>query len=293
MSAAGTRLDGGQKRTRGKARFKAQMATLSERRNVLNLGLLRLRPAHEYQNYSSSHLAKGPGYHERFSELPGRALMGSLEAAFLENFLRSRSISKHLDFASGTGRILALSRGLVGERFAIDVSESMLRISRSTDPDVIFVCRDFRSDVPELDGNLFDLITAFRFFANAEPDLRSEAMKFIATKLAPDGCIVLNNHRTYWSVPYLAMRSTCRRSGQYGMTNRQFVKLAASASLSVLGRVSYGIVPQTEARSLLSWGATARIERWNAKKCAHLHVFGYNTLYVLGHARVTISANAY
>ncbi|MFQ6034975.1 MAG: hypothetical protein ACE5NM_03895, partial [Sedimentisphaerales bacterium] len=45
----------------------------------------------------------------------------------------------------------------------------------------------------------FNLIMAFRFFVNAEPALRSAAMKTLAKLLSEDGYFVFNNHQSYGS----------------------------------------------------------------------------------------------
>lgn len=246
-----------------------------------NLGLLRTRPANEYDDYSASHLAKGSDYHGRFVSLAGRALMFELEANFLERLLSTRRIENYLDFASGTGRILGLVRGSSQRSYALDVSSSMLDVSRSLHDGVQFLCRDFRRGVEELGGTLFDFITAFRFFANAEPGLRLAAIRFLAGALSPAGTLVLNNHRNFWSLPYCALRASFSRHAQFGMTHREVVALARQASLRIVDHASFGIVPQSEARSVLGWRTTARVERWNAGRCSRFHILGYNTIYVL------------
>jgi hypothetical protein len=45
-----------------------------------------------------------------------------------------------------------------------------------------------------LAGQSFDLITAFRFFANAEDGLREAVLKRLAEHLAPGGYLLFNNH---------------------------------------------------------------------------------------------------
>jgi len=210
--------------------------------------------------------------------------MAELEAKFLNGLLSTRRVSTYLDFASGTGRILGLVRSAAQHSYALDVSPSMLRVSRAGHDDVIFVCKDFRRGVDELSAVQFDVITAFRFFANAEPELRSAALSFLAEKLSPTGVIVLNNHRNFWSVPYLTLRAMFSPHGQFGMTNRQVMALARHASLRVVDRVSFGVVPQSESRSLIGWRATAMAERWNDIYCARAHLLGYNTIYVLERA---------
>ena len=91
-----------------------------------------------------------------------------------------------LDFACGSGRVLELLEGHVGKATGVDVTESMLEVAADVTERSRLVHADItRSD--DLDGEQFDLITAFRFFPNAELDLRHEAMAKLATLLAPGG----------------------------------------------------------------------------------------------------------
>ena len=51
----------------------------------------------------------------------------------------------------------------------------------------------------------FNLITAFRFFLNAEPELRSAAIKAITELLDKDGYFIFNNHQSSGS-PWIKLR---------------------------------------------------------------------------------------
>src|SRR5690606_24464999 len=62
-----------------------------------------------------------------------------------------------------------------------------------------------------LDGR-FGLVTAFRFFLNAEPDLRRAALQAIEPRLAPGGYLVANFHLNPTSLTglYVRLRSLRR-----------------------------------------------------------------------------------
>ena len=47
-------------------------------------------------------------------------------------------------------------------------------------------------------GREFNLITAFRFFLNAEENLRKDALNTITSLLSEDGYFVFNNHRNIY-----------------------------------------------------------------------------------------------
>jgi len=150
-----------------------------------------------YDDYRSSHQGKGEDYHNRFAGSSHRALIWRIEQRILKGVLRRHfprpDQIRHLDFACGTGRILQLLEGDVGSSTGVDIAQSMLEVAGQGLENTRLICADItRSD--ELDDERFDLITAFRFFPNAEPALRDEAMAKLKTFLAPGGLLVFNNH---------------------------------------------------------------------------------------------------
>ena len=90
------------------------------------------------------------------------------------------------DFACGTGRVLEF----LGRRFphpvGIDVSPDMLALARDRCPEASFITGDVTT-APDLAPGPFDLITAFRFFLNAEPKLRDEVMAWMRDALGQAG----------------------------------------------------------------------------------------------------------
>jgi predicted TPR repeat methyltransferase len=251
-----------------------------------NLGILRLRPVGPSGGYGESHLAKGEQYHDRFATWAGRALMFECEKAFIAHVVSGRPLRTYLDFASGTGRLLDVLAPHAEATVALDVSASMLNTARMRHPDVTYVTADFRTGpIVEIGGTRFDLITAFRFFANAEPALRVAAMTFLADRLDAGGVMIVNNHRNFWSLPYVTQRLIGRKHAQYGMTDGEFRALAAGAGLRVVEHASFGVLPQTDRVALLGWRATRTGERANARWLARRHTAGYDVIYVLQHAK--------
>jgi predicted TPR repeat methyltransferase len=85
----------------------------------------------------------------------------------------------------------------------VDVSEAMLEVARQklqrTQLYKVNVVQE--SIFPE---HKFNLITAFRFFVNAEPELRVAALRALKPLLAQDGFLVFNNHQNFDS-PYMRL----------------------------------------------------------------------------------------
>jgi ubiquinone/menaquinone biosynthesis C-methylase UbiE len=108
-----------------------------------------------------------------------------------------------LDFACGTGRITGFLEDRVKTSTGVDVSGSMLSIARGKLKRTEIIEADVTVD-NVLDGRKFNLITAFRFFVNAEPSLRSAAMDTLAGLLSEDGFFVFNNHQSY-SSPWIKL----------------------------------------------------------------------------------------
>ncbi len=146
-------------------------------------------------DYRQGHLSKGGTYDETIAGSPFDAYMARWEAEWLRETvpLLTRGRGRYLDFACGTGRITATVSPLVAESVGIDISESMLAIAQQKCPSTRFVCADLTRQT--LDLGLFDLATSFRFFGNAEDDLRVAALRAISRVLRRGGHLIINSHR--------------------------------------------------------------------------------------------------
>jgi len=150
-------------------------------------------------DYRSSHLSpeKGISYHKAFLNNPYRRMVWQLEQGVLDDIMATfykETDIYHLDFACGTGRILSYLKDRTQNTVGVDLSPSMLNVARKNNKEVEIIEADLtRCDV--LGQRKFNLITAFRFFPNAEDCLRMEAMKVITRHLADNGYLVFNNHK--------------------------------------------------------------------------------------------------
>ena len=153
-------------------------------------------------SYRESHLHKGTDYHETFVSFPHRATIWGLEQWLLLKIVRKHFLNeppRHLDFACGTGRILGYLSPYCRSAVGVDISASMLDVARGNETRAEIMEADItRDDI--LGKREFDLITAFRFFPNAEFELRKEALGALARHLSGEGVLVFNNHKNAGSL---------------------------------------------------------------------------------------------
>lgn len=199
-------------------------------------------------SYRESHKQKGDDYHRTFEEMPHRNMVWRLEQRVLTRIVNSRfgrSRPDYLDFASGTGRVLSHLSGLVESSTAVDISESMLAVAAQNVPGARIAAGDITRE-ELLPGESFDLITAFRFFPNAEGDLRKEVIDQLAARLKPDGILVFNNHINRNSL--LRRLSSIRRgtSSDRGLIDEEVRDLVESAGLRIIKRHPVAVAPLSE-----------------------------------------------
>ncbi len=215
--------------------------------------------------YTDRHKGRGRDYDETFSPdvNPYRAMVWRLEQRVLNRILgdhlAGRTIA-HLDFACGTGRILGFFRGHVASATGVDVSASMMEVARQAAPDAELIEADLtQQDV--LGERTFDLITAFRFFPNAEPDLRRAVFRVLTRHLAPRGVLVFNNHKNRNSLRRRISRFLGREVARGTMTHAEVEALAADAGLRILQVIPLATLPLSERRSLLPLRLAEPLER--------------------------------
>jgi len=216
------------------------------------------------RDYRLSHLAPGKSesYHRTFSKNPYRNMIWEFEKEVL-NFIHRAYIKDqgftHLDFACGTGRILAYFGGIARESVGIDVSSSMLDVARKNLIGVELIEADItKRDV--LGDRKFDLITAFRFFPNAQAELRESAMRTLVRHLDKNGWLVFNNHRNINSLEYKLARLR-RRGGMEGMSSAEVCDLLTQNGLEIFREFSLGFTPANEDHTFIPILLLRKIER--------------------------------
>jgi SAM-dependent methyltransferase len=197
-----------------------------------------------YRHSHTGGTARGVLYDEHFLT-PGRYEheLWQAEQALLDHVVEAwvPRRDRLLDFACGTGRVLSHLEGRFQDAVGIDISPSMLERARLKRLRASLVCGDPTRD-PGLAEGPFDLVTAFRFFLNAEEALRDEAMALLASRLR-DGRSVLffNVHGNYFSTRQLSARVKRLQGKQVSwMTLRQVHRLVERHGLRVMTRFGRG-----------------------------------------------------
>jgi predicted TPR repeat methyltransferase len=205
---------------------------------------------------------KGESYDRAFRENPYRAVVWGLEQKILDRILRRFLAGRPvrlLDFACGTGRVLAFLEDRVTRSTGIDISPVMLEVARrQVKKSTILEVDLTQKDV--LAAEQFDLVTAFRFFPNAEPPLRRDVMAAITRHLAPGGYVVFNNHLNTASLFYHLAKVLARGESE-GMSTAEVEDLVKGAGLRIVAAYGIGLLPATDNHPLLPRPLLAMAER--------------------------------
>jgi SAM-dependent methyltransferase len=199
--------------------------------------------AAEPRSYRQSHLGadKARSYDEDLWDLrAAKGLDWLVEQQLMAGILRvgvPPGVRSAADFACGTGRVLEFLSRYFPSPVGIDISPDMLALARARCPRAVLIRGDVTAE-HDLAPGPFDLITAFRFFLNAEPSLRSQVLAWMGKSLRPGGVVVANFHLNPASLrgTYLRMRTTqatrpsmmsisdaCRLFEEHAFTVRQIL----------------------------------------------------------------------
>jgi len=171
-------------------------------------------------------------------------------------------VRRHLDFACGTGRIVVALRDRADDATAIDASAAMLEVARTKAPDVSFVCGDPTVDTSLVPGP-YDVITAFRFFLNAEERLRHDVLEALRERLGDLGVLVFNVHSNAWSLRALSVwlrRLVFGERGWNQLSHRDVRAMVEAHGLQIVDVHGYNYFTSKGA-TMLSPPAVLRLER--------------------------------
>ena len=203
------------------------------------------------EDYRESHTREGMGrsYHKQFVDGGIRSVYWMLEKEFLDGVtLPRRSTDRALpvlDFACGTGRVSGFLHSLGCSVVGVDISNSMLEAAESFEPGPNYLQMDLTVEnlpieaVPQ-EGQ-FDVITAFRFFPNAQSQLRQEAISALAPLLRRNGLLIVSHHRNPRSI---WRRLTISLGGpKCDLDDRRLVEMIGAHGFSLASRKSIGFLP--------------------------------------------------
>jgi len=232
-------------------------------------------------DYRESHLRPGIGesYQASFRD-PYRSLFWELEKRVLDRILvecLGDGDVHHLDFACGTGRILSHVAGRAHVSVGVDVSASMLAVAKeSSERSEIYQADLTTNDI--LEERKFNLITAFRFFPNAQPALRNDAMRVLVRHLGEGGRLVFNNHKNLASVKYRLARLR-GRGGFKGMSLAEASELVSKNGLEIQKSYALGFTPASDRHMIIP----AALLRWlegGLSKWPAIKPWGENVIFV-------------
>jgi ubiquinone/menaquinone biosynthesis C-methylase UbiE len=127
-----------------------------------------------------------------------------LEHVILRDLFRrlrsSDPSTRYLDFACGTGRIMAVFKDLIRTKVGVDTSAGQLAAAREKLPDAELIHGNVVANPELLAGRRFDFITSFRLLLNLEPENRVPILRALRGLLAPDGYLIVDNHMNRYSV---------------------------------------------------------------------------------------------
>lgn len=195
-----------------------------------------------YQDYRTTHVGSESWAKDYDAKLfsPGSfdAAMWEREQQLLDRIAQEHVPRResYLDFACGTGRVLSYVERHFRTAVGLDISDTMLSVARGRVRSATLVQGDATGDPTVLDGRRFDFITAFRFFLNAQPSLRDDAMAFLASALKDeDSRLLFNVHGNRYSTRALvAAKAKITREQFASMSVRESIDLAARHGLEVV-----------------------------------------------------------
>ena len=240
--------------------------------------------------YRESHLDKGVEYHDSFSSMPHRAMVWRLERRLVLRMVQdtfAEQAPRHLDFACGTGRFLELLSPVSISSTGLDVSTSMLKVARDRLKDVELIeCDITRTDC--LGDRQFDLITAFRFLPNAEPDLRRDSLMSLKRHLAPNGILLFNNHMNRDSLVrrlIVALRRTGTNKQSrvgWGMSRCETHELACQTGFRIEREFPLAVLPFTDRHMFYPASILEKLEDIVARISWAVHL-AQNLVYLCQH----------
>lgn len=175
---------------------------------------------------------------------------------------RESGARNYLDFACGTGRVLKVGWRAFGEGTGIDISERMLDFARRRVPDARLICADVtRQNVAGV--GTFDCVTMFRFLRNAEPDLREEVLRWLASRMEHGSMLVVDNHGHSASIVGLfqGLAFWLTPSARNLLSRAETFQLLEGAGFEVESCDGYRILPSLFGRPILGRRLQAKMER--------------------------------
>jgi SAM-dependent methyltransferase len=179
-------------------------------------------------------------YHAEIWELQRPYLVGTISKRF--PYL---PVKKYLDFACGTGRIFMALQPLAAQSTGLDLSPAMVTSACGRAPGTDIRQGNLLAE-PEVVDSDYDLITAFRFFLNTDPNLRQRILSALAQRLrGPDSRLIFNAHGIWHSAYGVGLVADLvrRRPLRAALSVGQVRRLLYAAGLELIEWRGFGLMP--------------------------------------------------
>ncbi len=143
---------------------------------------------------------KNVSNYEKITQTKHIKLIYNLEKDVLDEiFSKIDSKSKSvMDFACGSGRWTQYLETKFKSTVGVDISEEMVKYAKEKCKKTEFFVTDITRDKDRIKRE-FDVLTAFRFYKNAEETLREEATKELVKYVKSDGYFIFDLHLNKYS----------------------------------------------------------------------------------------------
>lgn len=191
----------------------------------------------------------------------------SLERPVLLDVLRRererRGRLRVLDFACGTGRILRALADVTDELTGVDISPEMAKRAALTSPKALLKTGCVLTE--SLLTGPYEAATVFRFFLNAQEELRVPVLRRIREHMEPGALLVFNNHGHFPSLRSLTVRvPKPRKEPPNELRHRDIVDLLRASGFHIEARYGFSLFPAVLYRNL----PAAALRRADAVACA-------------------------
>lgn len=244
-------------------------------------------------DYRYSHTApdKGIDYETTFSIFNYRKYIWDWEKEILKKisfkYFSNKNDIKYLDFACGTGRIISFLEKDMSESIGVDISDSMINIARTNVKNSKIIKVDLTKD-NIFKENYFDLITSFRFFLNAQPELREEALNVLSKILKDEGYFVFNIHLNKTSI-YSRIIHLIRKIAHLdyeikSMSIEQASQMVEKAGLEIMTTFHFAVFPILKENTKIPISAIDPFEKF-ISKVPFLRYFSRYIIFVCKHKK--------
>lgn len=184
--------------------------------------------------YKDMHVDRGGHYDAALSASAFDSYMTQWEEKYTREILRATypdGVERYLDFACGTGRMTRVIAEFSKDVVGVDISPTMLEAARPKLPSARFIQADLTTESADL--GQFDLVSSYRFFGNAEPELRAAVLRALSPMVKMGGHLLVNNHRNPWAFMSLIDRFGARQM-EIDLTPPLFKRILADAGFDIV-----------------------------------------------------------